>query len=48
MTRWLKWLHQRLAGADTGSDFVDACCHRIAGVLRAGPPTNRDHDRRTR
>ena len=23
------------------SNFVEACCHRIDGVLRAGPPTTK-------
>ncbi len=43
MTRWLKRLRERLATADTGNDFVDACCHRIGGKLRAGPPTEGNH-----
>ncbi len=47
MARWLKRLRARLAGADTGNDFIDACCHRIGGVLRAGPPVKGDEDRRT-
>jgi hypothetical protein len=43
MAGWLKRLRDRLLRADTGNDFIDACCHRIGGVLRAGPPTSRDH-----
>ena len=35
---WLKRLRRRLAKADTGHDFIDACCHRIGGQWRAGPP----------
>ncbi len=38
MTRWLKRLRQRFARVKTGNDFIDACCHRIGGNLRAGPP----------
>lgn len=34
----LRRIRSRLAQADTGSDFLDACCHRIGGQLRAGPP----------
>jgi len=43
MARWLKRLRDRLVRADTGNDFVDACCHRIGGVLRAGPPTSHEY-----
>lgn len=39
MARWVKRLRDRLWPADTGNDSLDACCHRIGGVLRAGPPT---------
>ena len=48
MARWLKGLRDQLAVADTDTDFVGACCHRIGGMLRAGPPTTREDDRRTR
>ena len=48
MAGWLKRRRDQLTPADTGADFVDACCHRVGGVLRAGPPTTRDHDWRKR
>jgi len=44
MTKWLKRLRHRLAQADTGPDFLDACRHRVGGQLRAGPPTERPHE----
>ena len=46
MAGWLRRLRDRVARADTGNDFVDACSHRIDGVLRAGPPTSRQGEHR--
>jgi hypothetical protein len=40
----LRRLRDRLTRADTGRDFADSCCHRIGGVLRAGPPADHHTD----
>lgn len=44
MTTWLRRLRQRLADADIGNDFLDSCCHRIGGQLRAGPATEHNSE----
>ncbi|NHA66608.1 hypothetical protein [Phycicoccus flavus] len=44
MKTLLARLRARLAAVDTGNDFVDSCCHRVGGRMRAGSPAQHPGD----
>jgi hypothetical protein len=48
MARRLKRRAGRLSRVRTDNNFVDACCHRIGGITRAGPPAPHNKDGRKR